>query len=172
MQRNPLAKPARADADVHLYIDMSGGIQPFDWIPVVADEVESLRDLAAQLGKPVILRMTAFSHGLADDSAPIEVTAAYPSDGELADLIHAIPKASGGTDFHVVYDRINSDDSRGDRRNIIVSDLQWGASPSLLNKVHPVNLEYLAVSNTRPVARGKFMELLVLANLPESHPII
>lgn len=150
---------------------MSGGIRPADWIPVVADEVEALKTLSGQLGKPVILRMTGFSHDLADDAAPIEVTATYPNEAELAEPIHAMPKVDGGTDFGLVFQRINSDVSRSDRDNVIVSDLEWVASPQLVNCEHPEHLNYVAVPSTHDTAKARFISLLEQSNLTETHTV-
>jgi hypothetical protein len=173
MPRNPWVKSPTPESDTHLYIDMSGwlGMNPAEWIVVVASEVERLKSLAQELGKPVILRLTAFSHELADDATPIEVTASYPSDEELAELIRAMPKAQGGTEFPLVWDRINTSATRGARHNVIVSDLEWWGATETVSRSHPVHLHYIAVASTRPATKQHFITILEKADLPEEHRI-
>lgn len=169
-RRTWLEKPS-PNSPTHLYIDMSGGIEPARWISAVADVVARLKHMSKLLDQPLMLHMTGFSHDVADDAVPIAVTAEYPSDEELAELIHQMPKVSGGTYFNLVFDRINSNQERSERYNVIVSDLLWATTPEMLARDHPEHLDYIAVEGTLPSAKQYFIKMLHDANLPEEHDV-
>jgi hypothetical protein len=162
--RHP-SQPLAPEADLHLFIDMSGSNYPQNWQPIVFAEVERLQALSELLNKSHILRMTGFSHKLAADSIPVVVTSSYPAHEELLQLISEIPKAYGGTDFSLVFDYINADIARSDRDNVIVSDLEWRAASDTLRIEHPENLRYIAVPGVVPLMRSLFAERLDEAGL-------
>lgn len=172
LPRRPFLERPGADSPTHLYIDMSGGINPSQWMSAVATVVEQLKHKSKLLGQPLMLHMTGFSHDLADDAVPIAVTADYPSDEELSELIDQMPKVYGGTFFERVFDRINSNYERSVRHNIIISDLEWyGQSAEMIARDHPQHLDYIVVEGAYPAGKDSFIKLLAAANLPEEHDI-
>jgi hypothetical protein len=172
MARRPWLNELTPDSPTHLYIDMSGNIPDAEWIAVVADVVDRLKRVSEKLDQPLRLHLTAFSHELADDAVPIEVTAESPSDEELADHILKMPKADGGTDFSLVFDRINSNAARSERENFIVSDLEWWGRTEVLTVDHPEHLDYIAVERTDDAFKQRFITMLKGANLPEEHTVL
>lgn len=159
------------DADTHLYIDMSGSIRYDDWFPVIIREVESMKKQAAELGVPLKLRLTAFSHLLADDAPVIEVTASTPTEDELRRLVDRMPRASGGTDFSLIYNHITADPERSARHNLIVSDLEWFTTPEAIAQEHPEHLDYLTIASAYVRIVDSFRQLLDRAALSERHTI-
>lgn len=164
-------RPLSTNADTHLYIDMSGGVFAEDWAPIVFIEVARLKALSTELDTPLILRLTAFSHEVADDAAPITITATSPSPEEVAELIAAIPKATGGTDFRVVWNRINSWKPRYQRDNVIVTDFQWWASVDQFRDEHPDHLRYIPIKRAALRDKAHFASCLNQASFPSAERI-
>lgn len=151
---------------------MSGSRAPASWNPAVGAEVDKLRSRAAELGQPLKLYMTGFSHELGDDAAVIEITESVPDGDELTQILNAIPQVFGGTDLEPVYDRINTSYDRSIRRNIIISDLECNVSHEALAN-HPRHLDYVWLEGGKPGEEWKerFIQLLAEANLPEPHTV-
>ncbi|MFF2053724.1 hypothetical protein ACFVU2_19125 [Leifsonia sp. NPDC058194] len=159
-------------SDTHLYIDMSGS-QPLDsLLPAIAAEVDVLRSRAADLGRPLKLYVTGFSHEIGDDAPAIWVTGSFPVGDELVRIIRATPRVFGGTDLELVYDRINTSYDRSIRHNIIISDLECNVSHEALAN-HPRHLDYTWVEGVVPgeAWKERFIQLLAEANLPEPHTV-
>ena len=161
------APELRLDADLHLYIDMSGNTSETDWKPIVIAEVAALKMLSASLNKTLLLWMTGLSHEFADNAVPVTVTSYFPNLEELDQIIETIPRTYGGTDFELVWNRVNELADHSIRDNVIVSDLEWGVNAEKCRTDHPVNLRYVAVEKTGRATRTHFTELLQEAGIFE-----
>jgi hypothetical protein len=165
------SSPLEPNSDTHLYIDMSGGVLRSDWEPIVLAEVMRLKALSVELDATLTLRLTAFSHELADDAVPIMVTGSSPSFRELGKLLDAMPTVDGGTNFGLVWDRVNTFWARGFRDNVIISDLEWSTDVLRVREHHPVHLRYIPIERTRSDWKNSFVALLKEAGLRVSDHI-
>lgn len=122
--------------ELHLFADCSGSAGPWDHhAPVTA-----LIDTARELNLGVLF--SSFSHYC---SGPAPVGPLTKSTNALWDELLRIPRVSGGTDFWVVWDVIQSPyqaPHQTNRLNLIVTDFEWLPPATPPKAGHPANLYY------------------------------
>ena len=165
------ASDAADDADTHLYIDFSGSIMPGDNFDVIAAEIERVKAAASTAGHAITAFFTPFTHQIVHGDYPLVVTHSSPTRAELKRHLDQIPLNGGGTDFRVVWHRINGDAERSARRNVIITDLEWFTDAETMRREQPINVSYAVLPRARPAATSTFKRLLQDAGLQYTTPI-
>ncbi|BAU96116.1 hypothetical protein N24_1854 [Corynebacterium suranareeae] len=128
-------KSKRFYPDLHVYVDTSGSISEESY----RNSVVLLMQLATKLD--INLYFSTFSHVLSQE---ILLPTKGKSVQQLTALISAIPKVSGGTDYHQIWDYIQTNPQRQERMNLVLTD--FGFMPNRgLNIDHPNSMFYVPI---------------------------
>lgn len=121
--------------DLHVYVDTSGSISEESY----RNSVVLLMQLATKLD--INLYFSTFSHVLSEE---VLLPTKGKTPQQLAALISAIPKVSGGTDYHQIWDYIQINPQRQERMNLVLTD--FGFMPNRgLNIDHPSSIFYVPI---------------------------
>ncbi|WP_311245413.1 MULTISPECIES: hypothetical protein [unclassified Microbacterium] len=162
---------ASDDADVHIYFDISGSANIDAIFAAIASEVDRVKHSSAIARRPIMVSFTPFTHEVLPGDHTMKVWPAFPDSRELKEHLSEIPLRSGGTDFHRVWHEINGSQMRSERRNVIVSDLEWLTTPDVLAREQPINIVYAVTRGAKGVTVNRFVEMLRAAGRHESTPI-
>lgn len=122
--------------DIHIYLDTSGSISEYNY----QQTVKMLISLAKKMD--VNLYFTSFSHVISQD---YKIPVKGRSKPAIWNYFRSIPKVTGGTDFTLVWRRIQSSSQRQRRFNLMITDFGFYAPSTRYD--HPKNLYYAPCSN-------------------------
>ena len=123
----------RYQPDIHFYADLSASMSMKSHL----DTVMLLMGVASKLG--VDFYFSSFSHILSQE---VKIPVKGRTQKQIYDMIMALPKVGGWTDFAQIYDYINISAERGRRLNIIATDLEWWPGSGQTIR-HPNNTFYV-----------------------------
>src|SRR5699024_2866 len=118
--------------DIHLYVDTSGSmsVEDYQMACVMLMEMAHRAD--------VNIYFSSFSDVLSQE---LLLPTKGRSRQQMATMIAAVPKVTGGTDYHQIWENINASPVRQQRMNIVLTDFEF--LPRSGRKVdHPRNIFY------------------------------
>lgn len=122
--------------DIHLFLDTSGSISEANY----QESVMMLIRLAKKLN--VDIYVSSFSHILSQETL---LRTANRSTKQIWREFRRIPKVSGGTDYHQLWDYVNANPERRKRLSLAITDFEW--TPPTQRVDHPPNFYYAPCSN-------------------------
>ena len=124
--------------DIHIYLDTSGSISEDNY----RDAILTLITMAKKLD--VNLYFNSFSHRI---SQCVKLNIRGQSIGNIFKEFQQVPKVTGGTDYHQVWDYIMRSPKRKKEISLMITDFEY--APPRQHVLHPPKLYYAPISLER-----------------------